>query len=267
MAVDSLRMHLIEELADLLDAEGQLTKALPKMSAAATTPTLKTAFKTHLKETRAQIVRLNKAMRQLGEKPRRKTCEGMQGLLNEGEEVMKMTPAGALRDAVMITAAQKVEHYEMASYGTARTYAQVLGELSVARLLAHTLKEEKAADGKLTLIAERSVNEDAADEWRAQEDEPGIVGRSTARGARRRVLTACRWCPPSGRIRGPRPGSLTASCAAGHGQAKGRAHAPNDPSSLIHLGPSRRMQTIRGREQAFRPLSLCGCREHLRLSP
>jgi ferritin-like metal-binding protein YciE len=180
MAVDSLRTHLIDELADLLDAEGQLTKALPKMSTAATTPKLKTAFKNHLKETRAQIVRLNKALRQLGEKPRRKTCEGMQGLLSEGEEVMNMTPAGALRDAVMITAAQKVEHYEMASYGTARTYAQVLGERGVARLLAQTLKEEKAADGKLTAIAEGSVNEEAAEEWSAQEDESGIVGRSTA---------------------------------------------------------------------------------------
>jgi hypothetical protein len=104
----------------------------------------------------------------------------MQGLLSEGEEVMNKTPAGALRDAVMITAAQKVEHYEMASYGTARTYAQVLGEGGVARLLAQTLKEEKAADGKLTAIAEGSVNEEAAEEWRAQEDDPGIMERSTA---------------------------------------------------------------------------------------
>ena len=180
MTVDSLRTHLIEELADLLDAENQLTKALPRMAASATTATLKTAFRKHLKETRAQIGRLNKALRQVGERPRRKTCEGMQGLLTEGEEVMNKTPAGALRDAVMITAAQKVEHYEMASYGTARTYAQVLGEHGVARLLAQTLKEEKAADGKLTAIAEGSVNEEAAEEWRAQEDDAGIVERSTA---------------------------------------------------------------------------------------
>src|SRR3954464_9580830 len=166
MAVDSLRTHLIEELTDLLDAENQLTKALPKMATSATTPALKAAFQKHLKETRGHIARLDKAIRQLGERPRRRTCEAMQGLITEGEEVMNNTPEGALRDAVMITSAQKVEHYEMASYGTARTYAQVLGEPGVARLLAQTLKEEKAADGKLTTIAERSVNEDAAEEWR-----------------------------------------------------------------------------------------------------
>jgi ferritin-like metal-binding protein YciE len=169
MAVDSLRTHLVEELFDLLDAENQLTKALPRMAKSATTPLLKTAFQRHLAETRVHVVRLRKALQQLGERPRRTTCEAMQGLLVEGEEVMNRAPEGAVRDAVMITAAQKVEHYEMASYGTARTYAAVLGERGVARLLAQTLKEEKAADGKLTTIAERSVNEDAAEEWRAQE--------------------------------------------------------------------------------------------------
>jgi ferritin-like metal-binding protein YciE len=178
MAVETLRTHLIEELTDLLDAENQLTKALPRMARSATTPLLKTAFTRHLQETRRQIVRLQKALRQLGERPRRKTCEAMQGLLAEGEEVMNKTPAGALRDAVMITSAQKVEHYEMASYGTARTYAEVLGEPGVARLLAQTLGEEKAADGKLTVIAEGSVNEDAAEEWRSQEEE-GLLDRSS----------------------------------------------------------------------------------------
>ncbi len=169
MAVDSLRTHLVEELFDLLDAENQLIKALPRMAKSATTALLKTAFQRHLAETRQHVVRLRKALQQLGERPRRTTCEAMQGLLTEGEDVMKRAPEGAVRDAVMITAAQKVEHYEMASYGTARTYAEVLGEPGVARLLAQTLKEEKAADGKLTTIAERSVNEDAAEEWRAQE--------------------------------------------------------------------------------------------------
>jgi ferritin-like metal-binding protein YciE len=177
-AVESLRTHLIEELADLLDAETQLTKALPKMARAATTKPLKAAFQSHLAETRGHISRLNKALRELGERPRRKTCEGMEGLISEGEDVMNKTPEGALRDAVLITAAQKVEHYEMASYGTARTYAEVLGEPAVARLLQQNLKEEKAADGKLTLLAERSVNEEAAEEWQSQEEE-GLVERST----------------------------------------------------------------------------------------
>ena len=173
MAVASLRAHLIEELTDLLDAETRLTKALPKLATAAKTKALKAAFQRHLQETRGHIARLNKALQQLGEQPRRKTCEGMQGLLSEGEEVMKKTPEGALRDAVMITAAQKVEHYEMASYGTARTYAQVLGEPAVARLLEQNLKEEKAADSKLTTIAEGSVNSEAAEEWQSQESEEG----------------------------------------------------------------------------------------------
>jgi ferritin-like metal-binding protein YciE len=180
MTATSLRSHLIEELTDLLDAENQLTKALPKMAAAATTSTLKAAFRKHAKETRAHVIRLNKALRTLKEKPRRKTCEAMKGLLTEGDEMMGSAAAGALRDAVMITAAQKVEHYEMASYGTVRTYAQVLGERGVARLLAQTLKEERAADGKLTTIAERTVNQRAADEWRDADEDEGIVARSTA---------------------------------------------------------------------------------------
>ena len=177
MAVDSLRTHLFEELTDLLDAENQLTKALPKMAKAASAKQLKTAFERHLAETRKQITRLDKALRALGERPRRKTCEAMKGLLTEGEEMMNETPAGALRDAVMITAAQKVEHYEMASYGCVRTYAMVLGEPGVARLLEQTLKEEKAADGKLTMIAESSVNEDASEEWRAQDEQEGMMAR------------------------------------------------------------------------------------------
>jgi ferritin-like metal-binding protein YciE len=177
---ESLRTHLIDELTDLLDAENQLTKALPKMAASASTPTLKTALQKHLQETRGHIARLDTALRQLGQRPRRKTCDAMQGLISEGEEMMNNTPPGVLRDAVMITAAQKVEHYEMASYGTVRTYAQVLGERGVARLLAQTLKEEKAADAKLTTIAEGSVNEDAASEWQSSQEDESMLERSSA---------------------------------------------------------------------------------------
>ena len=182
MAVDSLRAHLIEELTDLLDAENQLTRALPKMAAASSTTALKQAFQQHLKETRGHIIRLNSALRLLDEEPSRKTCEAMEGLLAEGEEMMKKATEGALRDAVMITAAQKVEHYEMATYGTVRTYAEVLGESGVARLLQATLREEKAADSKLTAIAQRSVNKRAAEEWRTRKsadgNESGVVERS-----------------------------------------------------------------------------------------
>ena len=191
--VDSLHTHLVDELADLLDAEQQLTKALPKMAQSASARPLRLAFQKHLKETRGHITRLSQAMRDLGEKPTSKTCKGMQGLLQEANSMMSETPEGALRDAVMITGAQKVEHYEMASYGTARTYAQVLGAKTVARLLDQTLKEEKAADRTLTQIARTNVNEDAAEEWQSQ-NEDGVLARSaewagTAAASARRQLT------------------------------------------------------------------------------
>ena len=178
-AVDSLHAHLVEELTDLRDAETQLTQALPKLAQSATSKELRTAFQKHLKETRTHLTRIDQALRALGEKPSSETCEAMKGLLKEGEKHMKRAPAGALRDAVLITGAQKVEHYEMASYGTARTYAQVLGEQQVARLLEQTLKEEKAADQTLTNIAESSVNEEAAEEFQSQSDsEEGPLMRS-----------------------------------------------------------------------------------------
>ena len=161
-AVESLRTHLVEELMDLLDAEQQLTKALPKLAAAATSRELRTALQKHLRETRGHVTRLNRALGALGESPQAKTCEAMQGLLEEGDTMVSNSPKGALRDAVIITGAQKVEHYEMASYGTARTYAAVLGAGDVAQLLARTLEEEKAADASLTRVAEGGVNEQAA---------------------------------------------------------------------------------------------------------
>jgi ferritin-like metal-binding protein YciE len=189
-AVDSLYTHLVEELTDLRDAERQLTVALPKMAQSARSKPLRAAFQKHLKETRTHLTRLDQALRALGHKPGSKTCEAMQGLLEEGESVMSKTPAGALRDAVMITGAQKVEHYEMASYGTARTYARVLGESAVARLLEQTLKEEKLADRALTAIAKGSVNEDAAEEWQGQNEEGPLLrsaewaGRTTGTAVR-----------------------------------------------------------------------------------
>ncbi len=164
-SVPSLRHHLVEELNDLLDAERQLTEALPQMAQRAERRELKAAFRSHLAETRQHVQRAADALRLLGEKASGKTCEAMKGLLEEGQELMDGADGGALRDAMMITAAQKVEHYEIATYGTARTYAQVLGEKGVARLLAQTLKDEKAADRKLTRIAEAAVNRRAAEEW------------------------------------------------------------------------------------------------------
>ena len=164
----SLRRHLIDELRDLLDAEQQLTRALPKFAEAAATPPLKQAFQKHLKETERQLDRLNQALAALGEAPRAKKCVGMRGLLAEGNQMVGSSPKGALRDAIMISGAQKVEHYEMAAYGTARTYAEVLGRADVARLLDDSLQEEKAADQKLTEIAGEAVNERAAEEFHKQ---------------------------------------------------------------------------------------------------
>jgi ferritin-like metal-binding protein YciE len=178
--VVSLREHLVEELNDLLDAEQQLIEALPQMGQRAASRELKAAFKTHLAETRTHQRRVSQALRQLGEKPDGSTCEAMEGLIEEGEHLMKGGQPGALQDAMLITAAQKVEHYEIASYGTVRTYAQVVGERAIAKLLQQTLKEEKAADKKLTSIADGSVNKRAGEEW---EDRTG-VGSMLQRGTR-----------------------------------------------------------------------------------
>ena len=215
----SLRRHLIDELRDLLDAEQQITRALPQFADAAATPALKQAFQKHLKETKRHIDRLNQALAALGETPRPKRCVGMRGLIAEGSEMMGTSPKGALRDAIMISGAQKVEHYEMAAYGTARTYAEVLGRSDVARLLADSLQEEKAADLKLTEIAEQAVNQRAADEVHKQSS--GILDQSAewvgstvgaaARSVRRaagavglRTSTRARRSTPSG-MRRPRP--------------------------------------------------------------
>lgn len=172
-SVASLREHLVEELNDLLNAEQQLIDALPMMAEKASQRELKAAFKNHLAQTRTHERRVSQALRQLGEQASGKTCEAMEGLLEEGQELMSSADPGALLDAMMITAAQKVEHYEIATYGTVRTYAQVLGERSVSKLLDQTLKEEKAADKKLTSIAEGAVNKKAAREL--QEHPAGVT--------------------------------------------------------------------------------------------
>jgi ferritin-like metal-binding protein YciE len=169
-SVVSLREHLIEELNDLLDAERQLTQALPMMAERASRRELKTAFNSHLAQTKQHVQRASQALQLLGAKASGKTCEAMKGLLEEGQELMEAADGGALRDAMMITAAQKVEHYEIATYGTVRTYAQVLGERGVAKLMGQTLADEKAADKKLTRIAEGQVNRKAADEWHERAD-------------------------------------------------------------------------------------------------
>ena len=139
-----------------------MTKALPKVADAAHNPTLKAAVQQHLRETQNHVNRLERAFQLLGKSPHAKTCEAMKGLVSEGDEVISASGAPEIKDAALIAAAQRVEHYEIAGYGSARTFAQRLGKQDVARLLQETLDEEAATDKKLTQIAERTINPQAA---------------------------------------------------------------------------------------------------------
>ena len=148
---------LVEELKDLYSAETQLLKALPKMAKASESEELKEAFTNHLKQTEGQVKRLEKVMKKLGETPKGKKCKAMEGLIEEAKEVLEEDYEPALRDLALIVAAQKVEHYEIAGYGSARTLAELIEEDEVAQLLQETLDEEGEADKLLTQIAE-SIN-------------------------------------------------------------------------------------------------------------
>ena len=161
MKVDTLRDFYVEELKDLYNAESQLMKALPKMAKAASSPDLKNAFEDHYKETRGHVERLETIFKNLEKSPKGKRCKAMEGLIAEGDEVLKSGMPDAVKDAALIAAAQRVEHYEMAGYGCVRTYARLLGEDDAATLLDETLQEEGAADVHLTEIAESSVNDEA----------------------------------------------------------------------------------------------------------
>ena len=153
---------LIHELKDLYSAEIQLTKALPKMAKAANSEELKQAFRDHLEETRVHAERIDKIMVQLDESPRGKKCKAMEGLVEEGKETISEDAEPAIKDLALITAAQKVEHYEIAGYGSARTLAELIGETKIAKVLQQTLDEEGETDKRLTSIAENlSVDADA----------------------------------------------------------------------------------------------------------
>jgi len=156
MSVATIEELFVDELKDLYSAEKQITKTLPKLAKAATSPELKDAFESHLKETFGQIERLDRVFEILGKSPRGKTCNGMKGVLEEGAEVLEETEKGSsVRDAALISAAQRVEHYEMAGYGCVREYAKLLGQNEIAKLLEETLAEEKAADSKLGKVAKQ----------------------------------------------------------------------------------------------------------------
>ena len=153
MKMEDLKDLFIDELKDLYSAENQITKALPKMAKTASTPGLKQGFELHLEQTKEQIARLEQIFEELGESPTGKKCHGMEGLLEEGKELMAEDAEPEVMDAGLISAAQRVEHYEIAAYGTVKTYAELLGMSKAAKLLDATLNEEKETDKKLTGLA------------------------------------------------------------------------------------------------------------------
>ena len=168
MKMQSLRDLYIEQLQDLYNAENQLIKALPKMAKGATSEELREAIREHLEVTRSQASRLEELFSKLEENPKGKKCKAMEGLVEEGAEVLEEDMEDEVRDAALIAAAQRVEHYEIAGYGTVRTYATLLGDDEAAEVLQEILDEEKQADTKLTSLAEE-INVDATAEGQGDE--------------------------------------------------------------------------------------------------
>jgi ferritin-like metal-binding protein YciE len=175
MKKDSLRNLYIDELKDIYHAENQLVKALPKMAKAASSDKLRQAFENHLEQTKGQVERLDQVFEMLGEKASGKKCLGMEGLVKEGAEIMQEDYEEDVLDAGLISAAQRIEHYEIAAYGTVCAYADLLGEAEQASLLGETLEEEKEADQKLTQLS---------DEINVEANKPSTSTDSEQRGKR-----------------------------------------------------------------------------------
>ena len=181
MATHNLRDALAEEIRDLYNAEKQLVKALPKMAKAATSDELREALESHLDETENQVTRLERVFELLDEKPRGKHCAGMAGIVEEGSEKLQEDMEDTVLDACLIASAQKVEHYEIGAYGTAIAWAEALGLNDVAEVLNETLEEEKAADQKLTALAESGINDaaTAGESEEMDEDEEKTMSRES----------------------------------------------------------------------------------------
>jgi len=190
---NTLHDAFLDELRDTFDAEKQLTKALPKLAKAASSPKLRQAFESHLEETQGHIERLELVFENLDERARGKHCDGIAGIIEEGKSIMEEDFDDTTMDACLIAAGQRAEHYEMAAYGTLVAWAEAMGHTEVAKLLQQTLDEEKAADKKLSALAEGGINQTAADAAHpADEQEPvgsdasmGRKGASTAKATRR----------------------------------------------------------------------------------
>jgi len=187
--MESVREMLVEQMRDLYDAEKQLVKALPKLAKTASNEQLKQAFEEHLEQTRGHVQRLEQAFEALDEKPRSKSCEAMKGLIEEGKEQMEEDFSDALKDSAIIGAAQKVEHYEIAGYGTLKSWARSIGLDEVAQLFEETLDEEKEADQKLTEVASEILADAEAGEQDQEQEAVAPTKRATSKqgnGARAR---------------------------------------------------------------------------------
>ena len=183
----TLHEMLVDELRDLYHAEKQLTKALPKMAKASENEDLREAFEMHLEETQEQLNRLEEVFASLGEKVKAKPCPGMAGIIQEGSETMQEDAEGAVMDAAIIAAAQRVEHYEIGAYGTCIEWARLMGHTDAVSLLEQTLEEEKAADKKLTMLAESEINPAAIAQGRSEEgEEEGEENQRQSAGGRGR---------------------------------------------------------------------------------
>jgi ferritin-like metal-binding protein YciE len=179
MPETGLKKLYIDELKDLYNAENQLVKALPKMAKAASSDELRQGFEEHLQQTKGHVQRLEKIFQGLGESPKGKKCKGMEGLIEEGSEAMEEDYEGSVMDAVLIGAAQRVEHYEIAGYGTVRSMAETLGEDDHVSLLEETLQEEKETDEKLTELA-GEINTKANELTEESTREPGRKSKRVA---------------------------------------------------------------------------------------
>ena len=185
MPESDLKELYIDELKDLYSAENQLVKALPKLAKAASSDELREGFEQHLEQTKGHVQRLEQIFEMLGESPKGKTCAGMKGLVEEGQEMIDQDFEGSIKDAGLIGAAQRVEHYEIAGYGTVKAFAQTLGETEHVELLEQTLEEEKETDEKLTELAEQ-INSKANSEGEQSEERTPKRG-STSGSSRRKV--------------------------------------------------------------------------------
>jgi ferritin-like metal-binding protein YciE len=210
MASKTFHELFLDEMRDLYSAENQITKALPKLIKAASSSELGRALTNHLEETRRQIGRLERIFDGLGESPKGKKCTGMEGLIEEGDEHVKEVPEGSRRDAVIIAAAQRVEHYEIAGYGTAKAWAEEMGHGEAVSLLERTLDEEAAADEKLTGIALGGVLGEGVNE----QAEEGAGGRSGTKSAARKKASSKKG-GKRGKISGRKSGKKSGKKKAG----------------------------------------------------